>query len=47
VIVSRRLAKIAPRCRNWAEMRLAADHDGDLRIYQHLAHVPIKNGFTG
>jgi hypothetical protein len=47
VIVSRRLAKIAPRCRNRAEMRLAADHDGDLRIYQHLAHVPIKNGFAG
>jgi hypothetical protein len=46
VIVSRRLAKIAPRYRNRAEMRLAADHDGELRIYQHLVHVPLKNGFA-
>jgi hypothetical protein len=47
MIVSRRLAKIAPRYSNRAEMRLAADYDGYLRIYQHLVHVPIKNGFTG
>jgi hypothetical protein len=47
VIVSRRLAKIARRYRNGAEMRLAAEDDGYLRIYQHLIYVPIKNGFTG
>jgi hypothetical protein len=27
-------------------MRLAAGRDGELRIYQHLVHVPLKNGFA-